>query len=162
VKPAEPAPTVARIRLDRWLWVARFFRTRPLAKAAIEAGHVLVLPDGDPLSQAAAPHGVRPKPGKEVGPGDWLFIQRGDTVQTVRVLAVEERRGGAVAASRLFEESDASIEARETARARRQLERAGLKVPPTRPDKRDRRERQRLKQTSMESDLPPDVLEDLS
>jgi ribosome-associated heat shock protein Hsp15 len=162
VKPADPAPSAPGIRLDRWLWVARFFRTRPLAKAAIEAGHVLLLPDGDAHPHAPALHGVRSKPGKEVGPGDWLLIQRGETVQTIRVLAVEERRGGAVAASRLFEESDASIEARESARARRQLERAGLKVPPSRPDKRERRERQKLKQTSGEGNPPPDVLEDVS
>jgi ribosome-associated heat shock protein Hsp15 len=157
VKLADPAPSAPGIRLDRWLWVARFFRTRPLAKAAIEAGHVLLLPDGE----AQSLHGVRTKPGKEVGPGDWLLIQRSDMVQTVRVLAVEERRGSAVAASRLFEESDSSIEAREAARARRQLERAGLKVPPARPDKRDRRERQKLKQTPADG-VPPDVLEDLS
>jgi ribosome-associated heat shock protein Hsp15 len=134
-----------RVRLDRWLWAARFFRTRALAKAAIEGGHVLMLPAVERPGDAGEAQGSRPKPGKEIGPGDRLLVRRGETTQTVRVLAVDERRGSATIASRLYEETADSIEAREAERARRQLERAGLRAPATRPDKRDRRERMRLK-----------------
>lgn len=144
-----------RVRIDRWLWAARFFKTRALAKAAIDGGHVLLLPHGEQAAANAELHGTRPKPGKEIGVGDHLLIRRGATAQTVRVLAVDERRGSASIASRLYEESPESIEAREAERARRQLERAGLRVPAERPDKRDRRERMRLKHSGVDG-LPPD------
>jgi ribosome-associated heat shock protein Hsp15 len=146
-----------RVRLDRWLWAARFFKTRALAKTAIDAGHVLLLPGREPVAADAELHGTRPKPGKEIGVGDLLLIRRGTTAQTVRVLAVDERRGSASTASRLYEESPESVEARETERARRQLERAGLRVPAERPDKRDRRERMKLKQSGVDGSPPADV-----
>jgi ribosome-associated heat shock protein Hsp15 len=132
----------ARVRLDRWLWAARFFRTRAQAKAAIEGGKV----------QVAGVHGhsagtafAKPKPSKEVGVGDMLEIQRGETVQVVEIAALSEQRGSAPIAQTLYRETLDSIEARETERARRMMERAGLRVPPRRPTKRDRRELQKLK-----------------
>jgi ribosome-associated heat shock protein Hsp15 len=144
-----PAPDGAtgRARLDRWLWAARFFKTRALAKAAIEGGRVLILPAG---AAARAPggadgRGVKPKPSREVGAGEALLIRRGDVAQTIVIRAVDERRGSAAVAARLYDETPESVEAREIARARRQLERAGLQVPAARPDRRDRRERMRLK-----------------
>ena len=143
---AAAATGAGRVRLDRWLWAARFFKTRALAKAAIEAGRVLILPAT--LAAAGTPErgGVKPKPSRDIAPGDRLLIRRGDTSQTIHVLAVDERRGSATVASRLFDETPESIEARESERARRQLERAGLRAPAARPDKRERRERLKLKQ----------------
>jgi ribosome-associated heat shock protein Hsp15 len=142
---SSPAPERARARLDRWLWAARFFKTRALAKAAIEGGKVLLLTREQQSGADDERQGQNPKPGKEIGAGDRLLIRRGPMTQTIRVLAVDERRGSATAASALFEESLASIEAREIDRAQRQLERAGLQLPALRPDKRDRRERMKLK-----------------
>lgn len=154
-----PAPSDDRVRIDRWLWAARFFKTRALAKNAIETGKVLLLPPGSNATtpEAAEARGVKPKPSREIGAGDWLVIRRGDAVQTVRVLGTAERRGSATIASGLFAESAESIEARETERARRQLERAGLTVPAARPDKRDRRERARLKQAGTELNSAEDA-----
>lgn len=145
-----------RVRLDRWLWAARFFRTRALAKAAIEGGHVLLLPTREQPGMNAGAQGARPKPGKEIGIGDRLLIRRGTMTQTVRVLGVDERRGNATIAGRLYEESPESIEARETERARRQLERAGLRVPAERPDKRERRARMKLKHSGTDGTSPAD------
>jgi ribosome-associated heat shock protein Hsp15 len=154
-----------RVRLDRWLWAARFFKTRTLAKAAIEGGHVLLLPTREQPGMNAGAHGARPKPGKEIGIGDRLLIRRGTMAQTVRVLGVDERRANATIAARLYEESPESIDARETERARRQLERAGLRAPAERPDKRERRARMKLKHSGADGELPSDAAmhpEDLS
>jgi ribosome-associated heat shock protein Hsp15 len=136
---AEPAA----VRLDRWLWAARFFKTRAQAKAAIEGGkvHLLSAGTGRPPGQA-----VKPKVSKEVGVGDVLAIRRGWSVQTVTVTAVSEQRGSATVAAELYRETPESIEAREVERARRRLENAGLRVPPSRPTKRHRRALQRLKE----------------
>jgi len=131
----------ARVRLDRWLWAARFFKTRAQAKAAIEGGKVSFHGPGDA-------QGYKPKASKEVAVGDRLSVRRGVVDQTVDVTGLAERRGSAGEAARLYEETDASIEAREAALARRRMERAGLRIPAGRPDKRGRRELARLKQRS--------------
>lgn len=120
------------VRLDRWLWAARFFKTRAQAKVAVEGGKVHL-------------NGQRAKPSKDVARGALLEIRRDELVQTVRVLAVAEKRGSATIAQTLFEETDDSVHARETLRAARRMERAGLKVPAGRPSKRDRRELAKLK-----------------
>jgi ribosome-associated heat shock protein Hsp15 len=146
-----------RVRLDRWLWAARFFKTRALAKAAVEGGRVLLLPA---LSRAGAPvadGALKPKPSREIVPGDRLLIRRGSMSQTVQVLAVDARRGSATVAARLFAETPESLEARALARARQQLERAGLQVPAGRPDRRERRERMKLKQSDHSDSAAPDA-----
>jgi ribosome-associated heat shock protein Hsp15 len=139
---APAAATASRVRLDRWLWAARFFRTRAQAKAAIEGGKV----------QVASVHGhtgggafAKPKPSREVGVGDMLEVHRGETTQVVEIVGLSEQRGSAPIAQALYRETLDSIEARETERARRMMERAGLRVPPQRPSKRDRRELKKLK-----------------
>lgn len=132
----------APVRLDRWLWAARFFKTRAQAKAAIEGGKVQLLSAGGGRSPNQA---LKPKVSKEVGVGDVLTIRRGWSVQTVTVTALSEQRGSASVAAELYRETQESIEAREAERARRRLENAGLRVPPSRPTKRDRRALQRLK-----------------
>ena len=123
------------VRLDRWLWAARFFKTRAQAKLAIEGGKVQWM-------------GARTKVAKEIGVGYKLTIRRGDLFQTITVTGLADRRGSATVARTLYRESDESIERRETDRSRRKMERAGLTVPDTRPTKRDRRELKKLKQGS--------------
>ena len=122
---------VDKVRLDRWLWAARFFKTRAQAKTAVEAGHVQL-------------NGNRAKSAKDIGPGDELDIRRGWTTRTVIVTATANQRGNATVAATLFEETPDSIERREAEVARRRMERAGLKIPDTKPNKRDRRALQRL------------------
>ena len=119
-------------RIDRWLWAARFFRTRSQAKAAVEGGHIRL-------------NGARTKPAKEVKPGDTLTIRRGFAEYTVGVTGVSERRGNAQAAALLYEETADSEQRRQAEAARRKLERAGLAASGARPTKRDRRQLADLK-----------------
>ena len=121
------------VRLDRWLWAARFFTTRSLAKAAIEGGKVHV-------------DGQRAKPAKEVHVGQSLEIRRGEVAFTVLIDELSMQRGPASIARTLYTETAESIETREADAARRRMERAGLTVPATRPSKKQRRDLQRLKQ----------------
>jgi ribosome-associated heat shock protein Hsp15 len=114
------------IRLDIWLWAARFFKTRALAKHAIETGKVSV--DGE-----------RPKPSRVVRAGANLKIERGVEVFDITVKAVSDTRGPAPVAQLLYEESEASIEARRVARQTAAAARAGYLPPETKPDKRARR-----------------------
>ncbi|NGX15467.1 RNA-binding S4 domain-containing protein [Wenzhouxiangella sp. XN24] len=113
------------MRLDRWLWAARFFKTRGLAQEAIAGGHVHL-------------NGQRVKPAKAVRPGDRLEISRGEERFEVHVTALAARRGPAATARALYEESESSIAAREAARQHRR-DLAGSRPPAARPDKRDRR-----------------------
>ena len=122
-----------RVRLDRWLWAARFFKSRALAKAAIEGGKVEL-------------DGQRGKPAKEIAVGQQISIRRGDELFDVCVTALADKRGNATFAATLYEESAASIERRAAEAARRKMERAGLRVPQGRPEKRARRAIAQLKQ----------------
>jgi ribosome-associated heat shock protein Hsp15 len=114
------------VRIDRWLWAARFFKTRSLAKAAVEGGKVHV-------------QNHRVKPSKEVHVGQTVQIRRGETIQTVVVDALAEQRGSAVVAQGLYTETADSIEQREIRSSIRRMERAGLNIPSSKPDKKDRR-----------------------
>jgi len=125
------------VRLDRWLWAARFFKTRSAAKHAVESGRVHC-------------GGQRAKPSKEVGPGTELVINRGSVEQTVVVTAVAQRRGSAAEAEPLYRETLESIERRAAAADRRRLTGASSIAPQVRPDRRDRRELMRLKQSGSE------------
>ena len=116
----------ASVRLDLWLWAARFFRTRSLAKQAIETGKV----------DAA---GQRAKSSRAVRIGDALAITRGDEVFEVEVRGLSEQRGPASVAQTLYAESESSRQRREAALAARRAERAGYQAPQSRPDKRARR-----------------------
>ena len=122
--PARTHP--ARVRLDKWLWAARFFKTRSLAKAAVDGGKVHV-------------HGVRGKPSKELAVGDELRITRGEVVQTVVVTGIADRRGNATLAGTLYIETEDSVTRREANAVARRLARAAAVAPPGRPDKRQRR-----------------------
>lgn len=114
------------VRLDAWLWAARFFKTRALARQAIVAGRVAV-------------DGLGSKPATPVRLGHRLHIQRGEDRFEVVVLALSMQRGSAPIAQTLYRESDASQVAREAARARRSAEATGYRPPAGKPDKRARR-----------------------
>lgn len=118
--------TAAAVRLDLWLWAARFFKTRALAKHAIETGKVEV-------------GGQRAKPARSVHVGDQLVVQRGDERFEVEAIGLSDVRGPASVAQTLYRESEASKLAREQARALRAAERAGFRPPESKPDKRARR-----------------------
>jgi ribosome-associated heat shock protein Hsp15 len=122
------------VRIDKWLWAARFFKTRSLATDAIDAGHVR-------RASVGSISGDRLKPALVVKVGDGLSIQRGDTRQEITVTAISDRRGSATDASRLFKESDASIAARiERVAARAAAnDQGGQPVMRGRPTKQDRR-----------------------
>ena len=121
-----------KVRIDKWLWAARFFKTRSLAKAAIEGGKVHL-------------NGQRVKPAKEVHVGQSLEIRRGEVAFTVLIDELSMQRGPATVARTLYTETPESIETREADAARRRMERAGLTVPATKPSKKQRRDLQRLK-----------------
>jgi len=122
----ETATSTELVRLDLWLWAARFFKTRALAKAAIENGKVEI-------------GGQRAKPARQVRIGDALRIVRGDEAFQVDVLALCGKRGSAVAAATLYREAEASRLQREQQRAHRAAERGGYRAPAHKPDKRARR-----------------------
>lgn len=117
---------VAGIRLDVWLWAARFFKTRSLAKQAVETGKVEV-------------GGQRAKASRSVRIGDVLQVSRGEENFQLCVLGLSDSRGPAPLAQALYAESEASRAAREAARAQRLAMRDGFRPPEQRPDKRARR-----------------------
>lgn len=116
----------AGIRIDVWLWAARFFRTRSLAKQAVETGKVEV-------------GGQRAKPSRAVRVGDALRIVRGEEAFDIEVRGLSDTRGPAPVAQQLYEESAASRERRAAVRAERAAARAGYQPPGSKPDKRARR-----------------------
>lgn len=124
--------TNAGVRADVWLWAARFFKTRSLAKEAIDGGKV-------ELNDATC------KPAKTVQIGDTLKVTRGEERLTCVVAALSTKRGPALEARKLYEETAASIAERERQREDRRLTGGALLRPDSRPDKRSRRLIQDLK-----------------
>jgi ribosome-associated heat shock protein Hsp15 len=121
-----------RVRLDKWLWAARFFKTRSLATDAIAGGKVEV-------------NGERAKPAKAIKPGDEVRLRLGPYEHILIVRALAERRGSAAVAQALYEETDASRKAREALATQLKM------APPAfvyeekgRPTKKDRRDLSRL------------------
>ena len=115
-----------RARIDKWLWAARFYKTRSLAKQAVETGRVEV-------------DGQARKPSASLRAGAALRIVRGEETFEVVVLALSAQRGSAAIAQALYRETDASRAAREAERARRRAEANGYRPPAGKPDKRARR-----------------------
>lgn len=122
-----------RIRLDKWLWAARFFRTRGLAQEAVGGGRVHV-------------NGERAKRSRIVETGDRLSISRGEERFEVIVRSVTGTRGPASAAQALYEETEASRTQREERAATRKLQRQSAPRPDTKPDKKQRRHIIRFKE----------------
>ena len=120
------------VRLDKWLWAARFFKTRSLAQAAVKGGHVEV-------------GGHRAKPSRLVRAGDRLRITKGEMLFELDVLNLSERRLSAPLARELYQEDEASRKAREEKLEQQRLLRAEDGGPQGRPDKRQRRQIHKLR-----------------
>lgn len=116
-----------QVRLDRWLWAARFFKTRRLAVEAIQGGKVEM-------------NGGAAKPARAVKIGDRLKVSKGPVRFEVIVHGLAEQRGPAPEAQALYEETEESIAAREKARENRRLTGGRTPHPEQRPDKRSRRQ----------------------
>jgi len=117
--------------VDRWLWCARFFRTRSLAARAVAGGKVHV-------------NGERAKPARDLRAGDQLDVTLGQDVWTVIVRQLPARRGPAALARECYQETPESELRRGVARDRRRTDRSLVVAPPGRPGKRDRRAIRRL------------------
>jgi len=116
----------AAVRIDKWLWAARFFKTRSLATAAVDGSKVRL-------------NGERVKPARNVNPGDVLAIDNGATEWEVTVRALAEMRGSATVAQTLYEETPQSIARRQQQMEQRQFFQEPGQAIRGRPTKRDRR-----------------------
>lgn len=134
-KTQESAP--GRVRIDKWLWAARFFKTRSLAKTAIEGGKVQC-------------NGERCKCSREIEVGMQLTIRQGFDILSVMVMALSEQRRGAPQAALLYTETEESKIKRLEEAARRKAQSATLDHQAGRPTKQDRRRIQSFKQTFFE------------
>lgn len=121
------AAGTATARLDRWLWCARLFKTRSLAAAAVNGGKVHV-------------NGVRAKPARDLKPGDRLDITRGAERLELMVRGLAGRRGPAAEAQALYEETPASVAARQLQKESRRGRALANPAPSKRPDKKSRRQ----------------------
>lgn len=122
----DQAPEKDGVRIDVWLWAARFYKTRSIAKQAVTGGKV------DIGGQAV-------KPSRPVRVGDALAIRRGEELFEVEVLALSDVRGSAPVAQQLYAESAESIARRAAEREQRRLSATGYRPPLSKPDKRARR-----------------------
>ena len=113
------------VRIDKWIWAARFFKTRGLATEMVNGGHVQL-------------NGERVKPSRTVECGDEMSILREQERFVVTVTGLAEKRGSAAVARTLYEEHEASIASREQERQKRKLHAAA--APKKRPDKKARRQ----------------------
>ncbi|MDX8407368.1 MAG: S4 domain-containing protein [Mariprofundaceae bacterium] len=113
------------VRIDKWLWAARFYKTRGLATEQVNGGHVQL-------------NGEHVKPSKQIDCGDELVIVREQETFTVRVTGLAEKRGAAAIARTLYKESEESLKARELEKERRRLDKSS--APKKRPDKKARRQ----------------------
>ena len=130
--PLDRPVSTEPVRVDKWLWAARFYKTRSLAGDAVDGGKVQV-------------NGDRAKPAKTVRPGDEVRVRIGPYEHVVMVTGTGERRGTAAEAARLYEETEASRAARE--KLHWQLTAAAPAMEPEkgRPTKRDRRDLERFR-----------------
>lgn len=119
------------VRLDKWLWAARFFKTRALAKKAIEGGKVHY-------------NGARAKTSKSVEIGALIRVPQGWDILEVEVMALSDQRRGAPEARELYRETPESVARREREAEARRLTNQAMQHPLKRPDKKQRREIQRF------------------
>ena len=121
-----------RVRLDKWLWAARFYKTRALAADAIESGKVEV-------------NGERAKRAKQLQVGDSVKIRLGPYHHLITVLVVSERRGPAAVAKTMYDENAESRKARETLQLQMKAAQSASGYTPGRPTKKDRRELEKVR-----------------
>jgi len=117
---------MSNLRIDKWLWAARFFKTRALASKACDLGRI-------------HSNGIEAKPARDVRVGDRLQIKNGGGEFEIDVLALSQMRGPAAVAQQLYHETDASKEARARATLERKAMQEYAPIPERRPSKRDRR-----------------------
>lgn len=115
-----------KVRIDKWLWAARFFKTRSLASEAVKGGKVSV-------------NGQRAKPSRELEIGDTIILRQGADLKTVIVQDLSDKRGPASVAQLLYQETDESIENREKEKELRKLAAVQMPHGEGRPTKRSRR-----------------------
>jgi ribosome-associated heat shock protein Hsp15 len=121
------------VRVDKWLWAARFFKTRSMAAKAVKGGKV-------------HDNGHRAKASTGVKVDDRLEVTKGETAFEIDVRGLSEQRGPAAQAVELYAETQASRERREAQAAERRAARMSMPRPSLRPDKKQRRELRRFKQ----------------
>lgn len=126
--------TADRARLDKWLWAARFFKTRSQATQAVNGGKVHV-------------NGARAKAGRGLKVGDRLNVTKRELHFELSVRELSERRGSATVAQTLYEETRESVAAREQAAMQRRQVHNSMPTPDHKPDKRERRQLRRFKQS---------------
>ncbi len=131
---SKTAGCIGSVRLDRWLCAARFFKTRALAKQAIDGGKVHL-------------NGQRSKPGRMLSGNEMLQISKGFDRQIVEVIGLAEKRGPAKVACTLYEETEESITERQKASELRRIHHMSVVTPNQKPDKRQRRKIHRFKQS---------------
>ena len=128
----------AEVRLDKWLWAARFYKSRAMARAMIEGGKVHY-------------NGQRSKPGKQVEVGALVRLWQGDDEKEVQVLQLAQQRRGASEAQLLYRETEQSERKRQQTAEARRLNSLYAPHPESRPDKKQRRDLMRLKMSNTES-----------
>ena len=128
----------AEVRLDKWLWAARFYKSRAMARAMIEGGKVHY-------------NGQRSKPGKQVEVGALVRLWQGDDEKEVQVLLLAQQRRGASEAQLLYRETEQSERKRQQTAEARRLNSLYAPHPESRPDKKQRRDLMRLKLSNTES-----------
>lgn len=130
--PSDSDHEADKLRIDKWLWAARFFKTRALSITAIESGKVLV-------------NDARAKPAKTVGEGDLVAIRLGPYTFVVEVLGISDKRGPAPQAQLLYRETPESIKQREALAFERKAQEQNVARGEGRPTKKDRREIERFR-----------------
>ena len=125
-KVKQESPPLERLRIDKWLWAARFYKTRSLASEAIKGGKI-------------HHQGCRAKPSKELQVGDELVVKQGYVEKTVIVQALSDKRGPASQAAMLYQETTESIQKRENFKTAVQSQPAYRTAGTGRPTKRERR-----------------------
>ena len=131
MEAVEQEGVVDSVRLDKWLWAARFFKTRALAKKAIEGGKVHY-------------NGTRTKTSKSVEVGALIRVPQGWDIWEVEVMALSDQRRGAPEARELYQETSESAERRASEAEARRLTNQAMQHPLKRPDKKQRRDIQRF------------------
>jgi ribosome-associated heat shock protein Hsp15 len=123
------------VRIDKWLWAARFFKTRSLAKKMVEQGKIKV-------------EGQKCKPSRNIAVGNQISIKKNDQIWVVNVLELAEKRGSATVAQSLYEETEDSIQQREATLLLKKMEFHSAPKPDKRPTKKQRRDIKNFKSRS--------------